>query len=204
MSSKLVFEVSYGGRFDWSSGCEYMGGEVTVHSDSYDLDHLSFLELKDICKSFGYKGNEEEGRVDYNDPWWKDKVSDDDDLFHVDSDVGDSRAGTSGAVTSGARNGTIGDGDGDGDNENEGDKEKSGDVEEDDEEECDEEDGNHDEAHPSSDGVRSESGPKNKKKFEELDDDETNLEKPRSDILESPPSSDEEDEIPSAKTPEFH
>ena len=41
--------------------------------------------------------NEEEGRVDYNDPWWKDKLSDNDDLFDVELDVGDTRTGASGA-----------------------------------------------------------------------------------------------------------
>ena len=55
MSSKLGFEVSYGGRFDKSSGCNYVGGEVSVHGESYDPDNLSFFELEDICKEYGYK-----------------------------------------------------------------------------------------------------------------------------------------------------
>ncbi|XP_059461906.1 uncharacterized protein LOC132190900 [Corylus avellana] len=249
MSSKLVFEVSYGGRFDRSFGCKYVSGEVTVHSDSYDPDNLSFFEVEDICKDYGYKAgdlmyirepdktlmgglhlitsdekvlfmvgchkgqflvhlyvvcfgegqgdveeheeeedDEEEGRVDYNDPWWKDKVNDDEDLFDLDLDVGDTRARRSGAGTTG-----------DGDIENEGDEEETGDVHED-----DEEDGNHDEAHPIDDSVRSESGPNNKKKFEELDDDDTNSEMGRSDILESPLNNDEECQVPSTKSPEFH
>jgi hypothetical protein len=55
MSLKLVFKVSYMGQFDRSSGCDYMGGNVCVHSESYDPDNLSFFELEDICKDYGYK-----------------------------------------------------------------------------------------------------------------------------------------------------
>ncbi|XP_059441949.1 uncharacterized protein LOC132174284 [Corylus avellana] len=113
--------------------------------------------------------DEEEVRVDFNDPWWKDKVSDDEDLFNVDVDLDDNRAETSGAAQSG-------DGDVDCDNENEG----------------DEEDESDDEAHPSSDGVRSKSGSKKKGTFEALEDDDTNSEMGRIDILESPHISDEE------------
>jgi hypothetical protein len=74
----------------------------------------------------------------------------------------------------------------------------------------DEEDGNHAEEHAEeyvglhSDYVRYEIGPKNKKRFEDVDDDDTNSEMGRSDILESPPNSDEEDGVTSEKTPEFH
>jgi hypothetical protein len=232
MSLKLVFEVSYGGRFDRSSGCDYMGGNVCVHDESYDPDNLSFFELEDICKDYGYKAgdlmyfkepdktlmgglhlitcdddvlfmvgchkeqvivhlyavcfeegqgdveeyDEDEARVEYNDPWWKDKVSDVEDLFDVEVDTVDTRTRTSGAGTSGVGNG---------DNENEG----------------DEEDGNHVEEHNGNHSgyVRIETGPKNKKRFEDVDDDDTNSEMGRSDILESPLNGDEEDGVTSEK-----
>ncbi|XP_062170546.1 uncharacterized protein LOC133876254 [Alnus glutinosa] len=53
--NKLVVEVHFGGRFDQSFGCEYTGGEVELHKDSVDLDKLSFFEIEDICKEYGYK-----------------------------------------------------------------------------------------------------------------------------------------------------
>ncbi len=53
--NKLVVEVHFGGRFDRSFGCEYTGGEVELHKDSVDLDKLSFFEIEDICKEYGYK-----------------------------------------------------------------------------------------------------------------------------------------------------
>jgi hypothetical protein len=70
----------------------------------------------------------------------------------------------------------------------------------------DEEDGNHAKEHAGlhSNYVRSEIGPKNKKRFEDEDDDDTNSKMGRSDILESPPNSDEEDGVTSEKTLEFH
>jgi hypothetical protein len=224
-----------------NSGGDYMGENVCVHGESYDPDNLSFFELEDICKDYGYKAgdlmyfrepdktlmgglhlitcddnvlfmvschkeqvivhlyvvcfeegqgdveeydedddDEEEARVDYNDPWWKDKVSDVEDLFDVKVDTVDTRTGASGAGTSGAETSGAGDGD--------------------------EEDGNHAEEHDGlhSDYVRSETGPKNKKRFENEDDDDTNSKMVRSDILESPPNSDEEDGVTSKKTLEFH
>ncbi|XP_059431694.1 uncharacterized protein LOC132165226 [Corylus avellana] len=227
-----------------------MGGEVIVHGEGYDPDTLSFFELEDICKDYGYKPgdliyvrepdktlmgglhlissdadvlfmvgchkgqyivhlyvvcfgegqgdvqdyegedeNEEEDRVDYNDPWWKDKLSDDEDLFDVDVDVGDTGTGATGAGTSEV--GTVGDGDGGYDNE--GAEEETG----------DEQDGNHDEARRTDASIRSESGRKKNKKFEEVDDDDTNSEMVRNDILESPANSDEEAEGTSTKRPEF-
>jgi hypothetical protein len=128
--------------------------------------------------------NEEEARVDYNDPWWKNKVSDVGDLFDMEVDTIDTRTGASGAGTSGAVTRGVGDGD--------------------------EEDGNHAEKYAEehaglhSDYVRSETGPKNKKRFEDVVDDDTNFEMGRSDILESPYNSDEEDGVTSKKTLEFH
>ncbi|GLT67649.1 hypothetical protein SLA2020_399410 [Shorea laevis] len=147
-STNLVFEVRYGGRFDRHSGCEYVGGDVVVHHESYDPDKLSYFDLEAMLKEYGYNSgdlmyfkhpdkslvdglylitsdhdvlymvashtghfivhiyivsfeevganecDEEEyeeddggrSRVDWNDPWWADKLSDDDDLFDVDVD----------------------------------------------------------------------------------------------------------------------
>jgi hypothetical protein len=143
--NKLVVEVHFGGRFDRSFGCEYTGGEVELHKDSVDLDKLSFFEIEDICKEYGYKlgdliyfkdpvkslanglhlitsdhdvlflsachdehailqlyivsfgdegGDEEDsqddneygGRVDLDDPWWDDKLTDTEDVFDVGVD----------------------------------------------------------------------------------------------------------------------
>ena len=247
MSSKLVFKVSYGGRFDKSLDCNYVGGEVSVHGQSYDPDNLSFFELKDICKDYRYKAgdlmyfrepnktlmgglylitsdddvlftvgchkgqfivhlyvvcfkegqadveeydeddnDEEVAQVDYNDPQWKDKLSDVEDLFDVEVDTIDTRTRANGV----GYNGVGTSHGGDDDNENEGDEEE-------DENHVEKYHGNH------SDYVRSESGPKNKKRFEDVDDDDTNFEMGRSDILKSPLNSDEEDGVTSEKLQNF-
>jgi hypothetical protein len=54
-SSKLVVEAHFGGRFDQIFGCVYSSGEVEVHKVSVDLDKLSYFEIKDICKEYGYR-----------------------------------------------------------------------------------------------------------------------------------------------------
>jgi hypothetical protein len=51
---------------------------------------------------------------------------------------------------------------------------------------------------------RSKSGQKFKRTFEDVDDDDTNSEMGRSDILVSPVASDEEGELSSARRSEFH
>jgi hypothetical protein len=140
-----VFEVHYGGRFDKTVECQYMGGEVVVHTESVESDELSHFELEAIYRPYGYKSGDliffldpgeslanglhlitsdhnvlfmveqhkthnivhlyivsfEEGivdvfkeddededgaRVGLNDPWWHDKISDEEDLFDVDVD----------------------------------------------------------------------------------------------------------------------
>ncbi|XP_062166992.1 uncharacterized protein LOC133873286 [Alnus glutinosa] len=57
-SSKFVVEVHFGGRFDWSFGCVYLGGEIEVHKVSVDLDKLSYFEIENICKEYGYKAED--------------------------------------------------------------------------------------------------------------------------------------------------
>ena len=54
-NSRLVFEVHYGGRFNRTVGCQYMGGDVAVHTESVDPDELSYFELEAICRPYGYK-----------------------------------------------------------------------------------------------------------------------------------------------------
>ncbi|KAB1205801.1 Ubiquitin-conjugating enzyme E2 variant 1A [Morella rubra] len=47
--------VHYGGRFSRNFGCSYVGGDVSVYDEAYDVDCLSFFELEDIVKAYGYK-----------------------------------------------------------------------------------------------------------------------------------------------------
>ncbi|KAB1228152.1 hypothetical protein CJ030_MR2G000728 [Morella rubra] len=51
----LVFEVHYGGRFSRHFGCSYVNGDVSMYNEPYDSNCLSFFELEDIVKPFGYK-----------------------------------------------------------------------------------------------------------------------------------------------------
>jgi hypothetical protein len=53
-NSRLVFEIHYGGRFNKTIGCEYVGGEVAVHTESVDPDELSYFELEAIYRPYGY------------------------------------------------------------------------------------------------------------------------------------------------------
>jgi hypothetical protein len=53
-NSRLVFEIHYGGRFNRTIGCEYVGGEVAVHTESVDPDELLYFELEAICRPYGY------------------------------------------------------------------------------------------------------------------------------------------------------
>jgi hypothetical protein len=50
-----VVEIHYGGRFNQRFGCEYLGGQVEVHKHSIDPDKLSYFEIEDICKEYGYR-----------------------------------------------------------------------------------------------------------------------------------------------------
>jgi hypothetical protein len=156
-NSRLVFEVHYGGKFDRTVGCQYMGSTVALHTESVDSNELSYFELEAICRPYGYKSgdlifflhpgeslanglhlitsdhnvlfmveqhkthnivqlyivsfekgivdvfkkddkDEDGARVDLNDPWWHDKISDEEDLFDVDVDDDSGRAGPSSVV----------------------------------------------------------------------------------------------------------
>ncbi|KAB1223248.1 hypothetical protein CJ030_MR2G006030 [Morella rubra] len=54
-SDSIVFKVYYGGRFDRSDGCVYVGGKMAMHHDPYDLDCISFIEVESVVKEYGYK-----------------------------------------------------------------------------------------------------------------------------------------------------
>jgi hypothetical protein len=54
-SPDLVFEVHYRGRFNMHFGCEYVGGEVAVHHETYDPEKLSFFDIEGILKQYGYR-----------------------------------------------------------------------------------------------------------------------------------------------------
>lgn len=148
-SSKYVFEVCHGGRFDRHFGCEYVGGDISVHHVSYDPEDMSYAVIEEISEHYGYKAGDlmyfrdpeksltdglhlvtsdddvvflcachtrhsivhlyrvsfeegevdedknddddddaDRGKIDRNDPWWNDKISDDENLFDVDVDAG--------------------------------------------------------------------------------------------------------------------
>jgi hypothetical protein len=57
-NSRLLFEIHYGGRFNRTTGCEYVGGELAVHKESVDPDELSFFELEAMCRPYGYNSGD--------------------------------------------------------------------------------------------------------------------------------------------------
>jgi hypothetical protein len=139
--------------------------------------------------SFGNEGGDEEdgeeddeyeGRVNFDDPWWADKLSDDEELFDVDVGAG---AGSSNVqpdnprVESSEESSKEGN---DNDSEDDGDHTEAGQMTQQDvDEDVDEDD-------------------------DDDDDDDYNSDMGRSDILVLPVPSDEECEITSAPGSEFH
>jgi hypothetical protein len=57
-NSRLVFEIRYGDRFNRTLGCEYVRGDVAVHTKSVDPDELSYFELEAICRPYGYNSGD--------------------------------------------------------------------------------------------------------------------------------------------------
>lgn len=57
-SDSILFKVHYKGKFDRSNGCVYVGGNVSLHSDPYNLDCQSFIEIEDVVKEYGYKSSD--------------------------------------------------------------------------------------------------------------------------------------------------
>ncbi|KAL0003830.1 hypothetical protein SO802_011391 [Lithocarpus litseifolius] len=51
----LIFEIHHGGRFKNLNGLIYVGGDISIHSEGYDRDCMSFIEVESILKSYGYK-----------------------------------------------------------------------------------------------------------------------------------------------------
>lgn len=85
MSSKsILFKVHYEGKFDKSDGCVYVGGKVSIHTDPYDPNCLSFIEIKGIVKEYGYKSS---GLLFYQEP--KKTLSDGLRIISGDPDVFD-------------------------------------------------------------------------------------------------------------------
>lgn len=58
MSSKsILFKVHYEGKFDKYDGCVYVGGKVSNHTDPYDPNCLSFIDIEVVVKEYGYKSS---------------------------------------------------------------------------------------------------------------------------------------------------
>lgn len=256
-STNFVLEFHYGGRFDRSFGCEYVGGKVAIHKDIVDPDKLSYFDLEDICKGYGYQsgdlmyfkdpvkslvdglylitsdhdvlylcschrghsivqlyivsflndgdegdsegdddGDEEDVvRVYLNDPFWADKLSDNEDLFEVEVDDGNSGAGPSNkygntaSVECETQTGQSHEEDGNGEDAEHG---SDGNHEE--------EGNSEDDEHGGNDNVGVDVGDDANYNSDEVEDDEM----ARSDILESPVPSDEDGEITSFCSDEFH
>ncbi|KAB1210012.1 hypothetical protein CJ030_MR6G023561 [Morella rubra] len=64
-ADSFAFKVHYGGKFNRSDGCTYVGGNVSMHNDPYDSDCLSFIEIEGVVKEYGYKSND---LIYYNEP----------------------------------------------------------------------------------------------------------------------------------------
>jgi hypothetical protein len=54
-NNEVIFRVHYEGRFDRRYRCTYVGGNVGLYEESYDLDRLSFIEIETVVKKFGYQ-----------------------------------------------------------------------------------------------------------------------------------------------------
>jgi hypothetical protein len=42
-NNEVIIRVHYRGRFDRRYRCTYVGGNVALYEESYDLDRLSFI-----------------------------------------------------------------------------------------------------------------------------------------------------------------
>jgi hypothetical protein len=65
-NNEVIFRVHYGGRFDRRYRCTYVGGNVGLYEESYDLDRLSFIEIETVVKKFGYQPGD---LVYYHEPY---------------------------------------------------------------------------------------------------------------------------------------
>jgi hypothetical protein len=54
-NNDVIFRVHYKGRFDRRHRCTYVGGNIGLYEESYDLNCLSLIEIKTVVKKFGYR-----------------------------------------------------------------------------------------------------------------------------------------------------
>lgn len=54
-SNDVIFRVHHGGGFDRRYKCIYVGGDIGLYEESYDLDRLSFFEIETVARKFGYQ-----------------------------------------------------------------------------------------------------------------------------------------------------
>jgi hypothetical protein len=54
-SEDVIFRVHFGGRFDRRFKCTYVGGDIGLFDEPYDLDCLSFIEIQRVVRKFGYQ-----------------------------------------------------------------------------------------------------------------------------------------------------
>jgi hypothetical protein len=53
-SNDVIFRVHYRSRFDRGHRCTYVGGNIGLYEEPYDLDRLSFFEIERVVKKFGF------------------------------------------------------------------------------------------------------------------------------------------------------
>ena len=51
----IIFRVHFGSRFDRWYKCTYVGGNIGLFDEPYDLDCLSFIKVETIVKKFEYQ-----------------------------------------------------------------------------------------------------------------------------------------------------
>jgi hypothetical protein len=163
-----------------------------------------------------FEGDDEDedgARVDLNDPWWHDKISDEEDLFDVDVDDDTHGAGPSTVVPDrsecqGGEQDRNERGEGEGNEANDGGEGNEANDGGEGNEASDEGEGNEDNdggeaAVDEGAGGNSSFDLKRPVNDDDGDDDDDNSEMGRSDILESPVPSDDDCETPSARTVDF-
>jgi hypothetical protein len=57
-NNNVIFRVHYGGWFDRQNKCTYVGGKIGLYEESYDLDCLSFFEIKTVARKFRYQSGD--------------------------------------------------------------------------------------------------------------------------------------------------
>jgi hypothetical protein len=55
VNNDVVFRVHFGGQFDRWHKFTYVGGDIGLNEETYDLDCQSFVEIETIVKKFGYQ-----------------------------------------------------------------------------------------------------------------------------------------------------